>query len=44
MARRLDAGFLAELVAEHRMDEDEAHAVAGDLAYGLARTAFRVAG
>lgn len=44
VARRLDAGFLAELVAEHRMEEDEAHAVAADLAYGLARSAFRVAG
>ena len=43
VARRLDAGFLAELVVEHRMEEDEAHAVAADLAYGLARSAFRVA-
>ena len=42
VARRLDAGFLAELVAEHRMEEDEAHAVAADLAHGLARSAFRV--
>ena len=25
MSRRLDAGFLAELVAEHRLDLDEAH-------------------
>jgi glucuronate isomerase len=24
MSRRLDAGFLAQLVAEHRLDEDEA--------------------
>jgi glucuronate isomerase len=24
MARRLDAGYLARLVAEHRLDEDEA--------------------
>jgi glucuronate isomerase len=24
MSRRLDAGFLAGLVAEHRLDEDEA--------------------
>lgn len=44
VARRLDAGFLAELVAEHRMEEDEAHAVAADLADGLARSAFKVAG
>ncbi|HMQ26236.1 MAG TPA: glucuronate isomerase, partial [Acidimicrobiales bacterium] len=44
VARRLDAGFLAELVAEHRMEEDEAVAVAVDLAHGLARSAFRVDG
>ena len=25
MSRRIDAGFLARLVAEHRLDEDEAH-------------------
>jgi glucuronate isomerase len=43
MARRLDAGYLAGLVTEHRLDEDEAVEVAGDLAYHLARRAFRVA-
>jgi glucuronate isomerase len=42
MARRIDAGFLATLVAEHRLEEDEAVDVAEDLAYGLARRAFRV--
>ena len=44
VARRLDAGYLAGLVAEHRMEPDEAHEVAADLAYGLARAAFRVPG
>jgi glucuronate isomerase len=43
MVRRLDAGFLAGLVAEHRIDEHEAAEVAEDLAYHLARRAFRVA-
>ncbi len=43
MARRLDAGYLAGLVTEHRLDEDEAVELAGDLAYHLARRAFRVA-
>jgi len=42
VARRVDAGFLAGLVAEHRLDEDDAHEVAVDLAYRLARDAFRV--
>jgi glucuronate isomerase len=28
MARRLDAGVLARLVGEHRLDEDEAHDIA----------------
>jgi glucuronate isomerase len=43
VARRIDAGFLAGLVAEHRLQEDEALEVAADLAYHLARDAFRVA-
>ena len=30
-ARRVDAGYLAQLVAEHRLDEDEARATAVDL-------------
>lgn len=41
MARRLDAGFLADLVAEHRIEEDEAIEVAEDLALTLARHTFR---
>ncbi len=31
MARRLDAGYLAQLVVEHRLAEDEAHEVIRDL-------------
>ena len=39
MARRIDCGYLARLVAEHRLPEDEAHLVAADLACHLARAA-----
>ncbi len=42
VARRMDCGFLARLVAEHRLDEDEAHEVAHDLAYGLAKRTYRL--
>jgi glucuronate isomerase len=42
VARRVDCAFLARLVAEHRLDEDEAHEVAHDLAYGLAKKAYRL--
>ncbi len=42
VARRLNAGFLAGLVAEHRMDEEEAVETAEDLALNLACRAFRV--
>ncbi|MGP2490353.1 glucuronate isomerase [Mesorhizobium sp. PUT5] len=42
MARRVDCAYLAELVADHRLDEDEAHEVAHDLAYGLAKRAYRL--
>jgi len=43
VARRVNAGYLAELVAEHRMAEDDAEAIAVDLAYHLAARAFRAA-
>lgn len=33
LARRIDAGYLARLVAEHRLELDEAIEVTGDLAY-----------
>ncbi|HEY0475958.1 MAG TPA: glucuronate isomerase [Kofleriaceae bacterium] len=42
VARRMDCGFLAGLVADHRLDEDEAREVAIDLAYRLARRAYRL--
>ena len=42
VARRVDCGFLARLVAEHRLDLDEAHALAPKLAYGLAKRAYRL--
>ena len=42
VARRIDCNYLARLVAEHRLDEDEAHDLAHDLAYGLAKRAYRL--
>ena len=42
VARRVDCGFLARLVAEHRMDEDEAALVAADLAYALPKRAYKL--
>ncbi|WP_436791830.1 glucuronate isomerase [Yinghuangia sp. YIM S10712] len=41
MSRRLDCGFLAELVAEHRLDEDEALETATQLVTVNPRKAFR---
>jgi glucuronate isomerase len=42
MARRVDCGYLARLVCEHRLDEDDAREVAVDLAYNLARRAYKL--
>jgi glucuronate isomerase len=42
VARRVDCTFLARLVSEHRLDEDEAVEVAHDLAYRLAKEAYRL--
>ena len=42
LARRIDCGFLAELVAEHRLEDWEAAELAQDLAYGLAKKAYRL--
>lgn len=42
VARRVDCAFLAELVATHRLDEEEALLVARDLAYNLAKRAYRL--
>jgi glucuronate isomerase len=42
VARRIDSRFLAKLVAEHRIEEDEAFELAPELAYGLAKRAYRL--
>jgi glucuronate isomerase len=42
MARRIDCDFLAQRVADHRLDEDEAQEVAQDLAYRLAKKAYKL--
>jgi glucuronate isomerase len=42
VSRRVDCAFLARLVAEHRLDEDEALEVAIDLAYRLAKKAYKL--
>jgi glucuronate isomerase len=44
VARRIDCGFLAELVSEHRIEEDEAAELAQDLTYHFARRAYRLDG
>lgn len=42
MSRRMDAGFVAGLVAEHLIDMEEAEALMDELATGLARRAYRL--
>lgn len=42
VARRIDCGFLAELVAEHRIEDWEAAELAQDLAYNLVKQAYRL--
>ncbi|MEL6201784.1 MAG: glucuronate isomerase [Pseudomonadota bacterium] len=42
VSRRCDSAYLASLVATGRLRESEAFAVASDLAYGLAKTAYRL--
>jgi glucuronate isomerase len=42
VARRVDCAYLARLVAEHRLEEDEAREVAVDLAYRLVKAAYRL--
>jgi len=42
VARRIDCAYLAKLVTEHRLEEDEAFDVAHDLAYGLVKKAYRL--
>ena len=42
VARRMDCAFLARLVAEHRLGEDEAHEVARALTCDLVRAAYKL--
>ncbi|MES2822981.1 MAG: glucuronate isomerase [Pseudomonadota bacterium] len=42
VARRMDCGFLAELVADHRLNEDEAQEIAVDLTYNLVKAAYKL--
>lgn len=42
IARRVDCAFLARLVTEHRLSEDEAFELATELAYTLAKKAYRL--
>lgn len=42
VARRVDCAYLARLVAEHRLREDEARELAHDLAHGLAKRAYNL--
>jgi glucuronate isomerase len=42
VARRIDCGFLAELVMEHRLEDWEAAELAQDLAYNFAKQAYRL--
>lgn len=42
VARRVDCAFLAELVADHRLDEDEAAEIVVQLAYELPKRAYKL--
>jgi glucuronate isomerase len=42
VARRMDCNWLSQLVADHRLEEDEAAELAYDLAYRLAKEAYRL--
>jgi len=42
VARRIDCGFLARLVAEHRLEDWEAAELARDLAYNFAKAAYKL--
>jgi glucuronate isomerase len=42
VARRMDCRFLAQLVAEHKIEEDEAFELAPELAYKLAKRAYKL--
>jgi glucuronate isomerase len=42
VARRIDCAFLGRLVAEHRLDEDEALELIVDLTVNLAKKAYKL--
>jgi glucuronate isomerase len=42
VARRVDCAFLARLVAEHRLEGDDAAHIAAELAYHLAKRAYKL--
>jgi len=42
LARRVDCAYLAELVVKHQIGEDEAHEVARDFAYALAKRTYKL--
>lgn len=42
VARRMDASFLARLVTEHRIEEDEAHELIRTLTYDLVKSAYKL--
>ena len=42
VARRIDCGFLARLVAEHRIEDWEAAELAQELTSSLVRRAYRI--
>jgi glucuronate isomerase len=42
VARRVDCAFLGRLVAEHRLEEEEAFEVAHELTYGLVKKAYQL--
>jgi glucuronate isomerase len=42
VARRIDCAFLANLVAQHRLEEDEAFEVAHELTYSLVKKAYKL--
>jgi len=42
MERRVDCVYLASLVANHRLEEDEAQEIAVELAYRLVKRAYKL--
>lgn len=42
VARRVDCAFLARLVAEHRLEEEEAFELVQELTVGLVKKAYRL--